>query len=86
LNGIRANRPRLRLDPESYRQLCHEVLERDAWRCQLCGRMEALQVHHIQWRSHFGDDNPQNLLTLCIDCHQQAHRQNQGADSVKERG
>src|ERR1019366_6120476 len=34
MTGIRARRPRLRLDPETYRELCREVLERDDWRCQ----------------------------------------------------
>ena len=73
--GIRAKRPRLRLDPEAYRQLCREVLERDGWPCQSCGHMEGLQVHHIQWRSHLGDDAAENLIALCASCHQEAHRQ-----------
>jgi 5-methylcytosine-specific restriction endonuclease McrA len=66
-------RPRLRLDPEAYRQLYREVLERDGWRCQWCGRMENLQVHHIQWRSRLGDDVEENLITLCCSCHGLIH-------------
>jgi 5-methylcytosine-specific restriction endonuclease McrA len=54
----------LRLDPEAYRLLCREVLERDGWRCQSCGRMEDLQVHHIQPRSGPGDDTAWNLLVV----------------------
>jgi hypothetical protein len=61
LTGIRTNRPR-RLDPEAYRQLCREVLERDGWRCQSCGQMGNLQVHHIQWRSRLGNDTAENLI------------------------
>jgi 5-methylcytosine-specific restriction endonuclease McrA len=74
MKGIRAKRPRLRLDPEAYRRLCREVLERDGWRCQSCGRVEDLQVHHIQWRSHLGDDTAENLVALCVKCHLDAHR------------
>ena len=66
-------RPRLRLEPESYRQLCHQVLERDRWRCQHCGRTTNLQVHHIHPRGRLGDDNEQNLITLCATCHQEIH-------------
>ncbi len=66
-------RPRLRLDPESYRQLCQQVLERDAWRCQSCGRSTDLQVHHIHRRSRLGDDTESNLITLCARCHQELH-------------
>jgi 5-methylcytosine-specific restriction endonuclease McrA len=61
-------------DPEAYRKLCREVLERDSWRCQSCGRMEDLQVHHIQPRNRLGDDTAENLVALCARCHQAAHR------------
>jgi HNH endonuclease len=80
LTEIRAERPRFRLDAEAYRQLCHDVLERDSWRCQQCGRMKDLQVHHIVWRSHLGDDTTENLITLCASCHQEVHRQGQGTE------
>src|ERR1700730_9090735 len=69
---MRAKRPRLRLDAEAYRQLWREVLERDGWRCQSGGRMEDLQVHHIQPRSRLGDDTEVNLVILCAKCHQEA--------------
>ena len=67
-------RLRLRLDPEAYRALHHQVLERDNWRCQNCGSMQNLQVHHLRLRSHSGPDEEQNLITLCADCHAQVHR------------
>jgi hypothetical protein len=38
--------PRLRLDSTSYGKLHRQVLERDGWRCQLCGTLQHLQVHH----------------------------------------
>ena len=67
-------RPRLRLDPDSYRHLCQQVLERDGWRCQSCGRSTDLQVHHIQPRSRLGEDAERNLITLCAKCHDDIHR------------
>ena len=79
---MRAKQPRLRLDPEAYRQLCGEVLERDGWRCQSCGCIEGLQVHHIQPRSQLGDDAAENLIALCAQCHQKAHRQSLAASFV----
>lgn len=63
----------LRLDVKSYRKLHRQVLERDGWRCQACGRMQNLQVHHQQFRSHSGNDEEQNLTTLCAPCHAQMH-------------
>jgi 5-methylcytosine-specific restriction endonuclease McrA len=75
LTRIRAKRSRLKLELEAYRELCREVLERDGWRCQSCGRMEDLQVHHLQWRSQLGDDTLENLIVLCASCHQDVHVQ-----------
>ena len=72
---IRSTRPRLRLQPEAYRKLCQEVLKRDRWRCQRCGSIDQLQVHHIQPRSRLGDDTAENLIALCVECHRKIHRQ-----------
>jgi 5-methylcytosine-specific restriction endonuclease McrA len=64
---------RLRLDPLAYQSLRQQVLRRDAWRCQSCGTMADLEVHHKQFRSHSGDDSEVNLITLCTACHNQTH-------------
>ena len=68
------NGPRLKLDAEAYRELWWKVLKRDGWRCQQCGSMENLQVHHIRWRSQLGGDTEENLMTLCEGCHRQVHQ------------
>ena len=70
--------PRLRLDSESYRELHQQVLERDRWRCQMCGSMQHLQVHHLELRSHSGGDTEENLITLCAECHTCMHRGGSG--------
>jgi 5-methylcytosine-specific restriction endonuclease McrA len=66
-------RRRIRLDADAYRRLHQEILERDGWRCQLCGSLRGLEVHHVQQRSHAGDDCEPNLITLCSDCHRRIH-------------
>jgi 5-methylcytosine-specific restriction endonuclease McrA len=74
MNDFQPRRPRLRLDPDSYRKLCVEVLKRDGWRCQYCGASYRLEVHHIRSRGRLGDDIDENLITLCADCHSDIHR------------
>ena len=64
----------LRLDAASYRKLHRLVLQRDGWRCQGCGKMRHLEVHHLQLRSHGGNDLEANLVTLCVECHGRVHR------------
>ena len=73
MNRIRPKRPRLRLDPKLYEQLRHQVLRRDGWKCQSCGTVSNLEVHHKEFRSHSGDDCEQNLITLCQGCHANVH-------------
>ena len=74
MNGIRPKTERLRLDPVSYKNLRQQVLRRDGWRCQSCGTMSNLEVHHQQFRSHLGADSEMNLITLCSACHTAIHR------------
>ena len=64
---------RLRLDPGSYGNLRQLVLRRDGWRCQSCGAMSNLEVHHQHSRSHSGEDSEANLITLCDGCHKAIH-------------
>jgi 5-methylcytosine-specific restriction endonuclease McrA len=74
MKKIPAKNPRLRLDSTSYAKLQRQVLERDGWRCQVCGSMQNLQAHHLKFRSHSGSDEEQNLITLCAECHERMHR------------
>jgi 5-methylcytosine-specific restriction endonuclease McrA len=73
MSSMRADPRRLRLDPESYEALWQRVLRRDGWRCQSCGAMSNLEVHHKQFRSHSGHDSEENLITLCVSCHEEVH-------------
>jgi len=65
--------PRIRLTSEAYEALRRKILERDGWRCQACGTIAGLEVHHLQRRSQLGDDSENNLITLCSECHGAVH-------------
>jgi len=73
MRDICSKRPLIRLDAKEYRTLCNRVLERDHWRCQNCGSMRRLQIHHREFRSHRGSDSEENLITLCDACHRRSH-------------
>jgi hypothetical protein len=55
------------MTPSLYARLHREILERDGWRCQMCGCAKRLDVHHLRRRSALGDDIETNLITLCRD-------------------
>ena len=45
------------------------VMERDGFRCYICGREQGLHVHHVVPRSQGGSHSMANLVTLCSGCH-----------------
>lgn len=51
------------------------ILHRDQYCCQHCQKTGgiSLQVHHIQFKSEGGTDTPENLITLCENCHTRLH-------------
>ncbi len=66
---------RIKLGIRAYRRIMKRVLERDDWRCQRCGSLENLQVHHQIKRSQQGNDSLENFVTLCARCHMAEHGQ-----------
>lgn len=51
-----------------------QIFDRDGWRCQFCGSMRNLEIHHLRYRSHQGEHGPENLIVLCASCHNRVHR------------
>lgn len=58
-------------------QIAHRIHEKNGWTCQLCHtRSRDLHCHHIVpvWADISQARNPENLTTLCADCHARVHR------------
>jgi len=75
MEKLRQKRPRVVLATEEYAQLRTHTLQRDGWKCQCCGSSINLQVHHLKFRGRLGSDVPDNLISLCVDCHSKEHHQ-----------
>ena len=58
-------------DPQWKRR--YRIFERDGWRCMApgCTSRSGLNEHHIIFRSQQGNDEEDNLVTLCIGHHQE---------------
>ena len=59
----------------------HDTLRRDNFRCQKCGckvTAETSAADHIKPVNSFASfqlaDKPENLQTLCMQCHKEKHR------------
>ena len=54
------------------------VLNRDNYTCKNCkgkSKDNKLEVHHIIFRSNYGSDEADNLITLCKTCHNDLHNE-----------
>ena len=68
-----------RLPPKQYDNLKREVYERDDYTCIFWNRFSHDHTsldkpHHIIYKSQGGKDEINNLVTLCIYCHAEVHR------------
>ena len=41
--------------------------------CRVCVSREHVQLHHLVFRGHFGDDLADNIVPVCDLCHQALH-------------
>lgn len=48
------------------------IYERDSGFCQNCGAA-GCDKHHIELKSHMGEDKVDNLILLCKECHRLMH-------------
>ena len=66
-----------KFNQQSYGGNRHIVLERDGYKCRLCGSAQRLIIHHINEISYHNsdrpDNDPNNLTTLCKPCHTRYH-------------
>lgn len=66
------------------RSLRFEILNRDGYTCQYCGRKApevVLEIDHKIPVTQGGDNRPENLATSCFDCNR--GEGNQGTDETK---
>jgi hypothetical protein len=69
-------------DREANKKHRNAVLKRDEHSCVRCGDTDDLQVHHIIPRSKGGENEIENLATLCTACHFAAHGIHQDCSTV----
>ena len=56
-------------DTQEWRRVKYAAHERDGWRCRKCGKVGALEAHHL---TRGGGADPYDLagiVSLCLRCH-----------------
>ncbi|MFU8868290.1 HNH endonuclease [Natronococcus sp.] len=67
-----------RLYGHEWFKIRNRILNRDENTCRNCGETTNLVVHHVVPIQTRGTNRPDNLLTLCRDCHRAAHGHRRG--------
>ena len=62
------------LNPRQWIGIRRAVLDRDGYRCRLCGRAGRFEIHHLTPVAAGGGNELENLATLCRHCHLEIHR------------
>jgi hypothetical protein len=62
-----------------------QVLHEAGYRCSnpTCRTIITLDIHHLEYVSKGGDNNPSNLLALCPNCHQLHHKGHIPEESIR---
>jgi len=63
----------------------YNIGEQDILVCQYCNAEQLVDVHHIEYRSHGGKDEIENLIGLGRKCHNKAHAGEIKPDQLRKR-
>lgn len=71
----KTKRIRIRHDSIEYEILLLDVLDRDGYRCRICGAEAKNRkgIHHVVFLSQGGSDTLRNMILLCLKCHDGFH-------------
>lgn len=68
-----------------WQQIRSMILERDGYRCRICGADPCdatLHVHHVDWDR--SNNRLRNLVTLCVSCHKAVHAHGYRPDGTED--
>ena len=58
---------------DHWRNLSIKVKERDGNKCKLCNSWDSLNAHHRTYKNRWKDNEIEDIITLCKNCHQMIH-------------
>lgn len=62
------------MQTEVWKKIRRYILQRDGYRCKICGSAHPLHVHHIRYPDVWGTEDPEDLVTVCDRCHNDIHQ------------
>lgn len=63
------------LKSDYWNKVRNKVLERDGYKCKVCGSIDNLVIHHKTYKHHGSElKHLEDLATVCSSCHKVIHR------------
>lgn len=70
------------LNSPQWAKIRNKVLQRDDFKCSICGSYRGLQVHHLNYNHFKNEENYlEDLMTLCNKCHEEIENKKKEQDS-----
>lgn len=69
------------LNSPQWAKIRNKVLQRDDFKCSICGSYRGLQVHHLNYNHFKNEENYlEDLMTVCNECHEKIENQKKEQD------
>ncbi len=73
----------LYLESDKWKQIRQKILERDGYKCRICGANYNLHIHHLTYKRLY-DENKDDLITVCESCHKAYHELDRMSELVNK--
>lgn len=74
----------LYLESDKWKQMRRKILERDGYKCRICGANYNLHVHHLTYKRLY-NENEEDLITVCESCHKAYHELDRMSELISEK-
>lgn len=72
------------LNSPQWAKIRNKVLQRDDFKCSICGSYRNLQVHHLNYNHFKNEENYlEDLMTVCNECHEKIENQKKEQDQER---
>lgn len=73
----------LYLESDKWKQIRRKILERDGYKCRICGTNYNLRIHHLTYKRLY-NENEEDLITVCESCHKAYHELDRMSELINE--
>lgn len=62
------------LESDEWQENKRRIIQDRGYCCERCGSTEGIKLHHLNYDQELGSETDDDLMLLCDDCHNDAHK------------